>query len=93
MNYDIKFTKGRFYIEDFNGKMIAEVTYVEQYGDTLHLDHTFVDESLRGQGVAKMLVDKVVELARKENKDIFPKCPYARSLFERKDEYDDVFKR
>ncbi|MCD8505683.1 MAG: N-acetyltransferase [Alkalibacterium thalassium] len=35
-------------------------------------NHTFVDPSLRGQGVAEQLVDRVVEEMQKEQKKIKP---------------------
>ena len=47
-------------------------------------DHTFVDPSLRGQGVAEQLVDRVVEEMEKENKKIIASCPYVVELFKRK---------
>ena len=41
--------KGRIYAVDANGKLLAEVTFPDD-GNTAVIDHTFVDESLRGQG-------------------------------------------
>ncbi|GEL68186.1 GNAT family N-acetyltransferase [Marinilactibacillus psychrotolerans] len=82
----MEFTKGenRFYKEE-HGKLLAEVTYVPQ-GDQVAIDHTFVDPSLRGQGVAEQLVDRVVEEMEKENKKIIASCPYVVELFKRKSE-------
>nr|WP_034551323.1 GNAT family N-acetyltransferase [Carnobacterium funditum] len=79
-------TENRFYKNDENGKMIAEVTYVPSGDDKVILDHTFVDPSLRGQGIAEELVNRVVKEMRIENKKIIPLCPYAKTLFERKPE-------
>lgn len=87
----MEFTRGenRFYKED-NGKLVAEITWVPQ-GDTVAVDHTFVDPSLRGQGVAEKLVDRVVEEMQKEQKKIDPVCPYVGKLFDRKpDKYEHV---
>ncbi|MER2040056.1 MAG: GNAT family N-acetyltransferase [Carnobacterium sp.] len=75
-----------FLRNDESGKMIAEVTYVPSGEDKVILDHTFVDPSLRGQGIAAQLVDKVVEEMEKEGKKIVPLCPYAKELFDRKPE-------
>lgn len=75
-----------FLKNDESGKMIAEVTYVPSGEDKVILDHTFVDPSLRGQGIAAQLVDKVVEEMEKEGKKIVPLCPYAKELFDRKPE-------
>lgn len=75
-----------FFKNDDTGKLIAEVTYVPSGEDKVILDHTFVDPSLRGQGIAAQLVDKVVEEMEKEGKKIVPLCPYAKELFDRKPE-------
>lgn len=88
---DFEKNENRFLKNDKDGKMIAEVTYVPSGDDKVILDHTFVDPSLRGQGVAEELVNRVVEEMRAENKKIIPLCPYAKTLFERKPEiYADI---
>ena len=48
-SYGILEEKGRIYAVDANGKLLAEVTFPDD-GNTAVIDHTFVDESLRGQG-------------------------------------------
>lgn len=86
---DFEHGDNRFYKEK-DGKLIAEVTYIPK-GDTVEIDHTFVDPSLRGQGVAEQLVDRVVEEMQKEQKKIVPVCPYVVELFKRKpDKYEHV---
>lgn len=82
----MEFNKGnnRFYKEE-DGKLLAEITWVPE-GDTVAVDHTFVDPSLRGQGVAEKLVDQVVEEMQAVQKKIRPVCPYVVKLFERKPE-------
>lgn len=82
------FEKGenRFYKNDNDGKTIAEITYVPTGEDKVIADHTFVDPSLRGQGIAEQLVDRLVQEMKVENKTIIPVCPYVSSLFERKPE-------
>ncbi|GAA0488648.1 GNAT family N-acetyltransferase [Alkalibacterium sp. s-m-22] len=87
----MEFSKGnnRFYKEE-DGQLLAEITWVSQ-GDRVGVDHTFVDPSLRGQGVAEQLVDRVVEEMQKEQKKIYPICPYVVELFKRKpDKYEHV---
>ncbi len=54
------------------------------------IDHTFVDDRYRGQGIAKKLVDKVAEEARMHSIKLAATCPYAKRLFESKDEYRDL---
>ncbi len=49
---------------------------------TIAIDHTFVDHSLRGQGIAKELVLLVVEQAKQQNLLIAPNCSYARFVLQ-----------
>jgi len=81
--------KGRFFIEE-EGKMLAQITWVKETEDHIILDHTFVDDSLRGQGIARQLFDKVIELARDRDIKIQPVCSYAQTMFERYPQYRDV---
>ncbi|MDD4204223.1 MAG: GNAT family N-acetyltransferase [Acholeplasmataceae bacterium] len=82
----------RFFMNDENGKMVAEITYSVS-DKIIIIDHTFVDPSLRGQGIASKLVDSVVELAKKENKKIIPLCPYTKKLFENSETYQKIWYR
>ncbi|WP_208559370.1 GNAT family N-acetyltransferase [Marinilactibacillus kalidii] len=81
------FTKGdnRLYKEE-NGKLLAEITFVQGNGNVIAIDHTFVDPSLRGQGVAEQLVDDVVKDMQEQGKMIKAVCPYVVELFKRKPE-------
>lgn len=76
---------------DEAGKVIAEINYAPVDEDTVVANHTFVDSSLRGQGVAEKLLDHLVGEMRKEGKKIIPQCSYVVAQFERKPEkYADV---
>ena len=83
-------SENRFYKNNEEGKMIAEVTYVPAGDTKVILDHTFVDPSLRGQGIAGQLVKRVVDEMRAEGKKIVPLCPFAKAEFDRKPEYKDI---
>ncbi|HFC8512942.1 GNAT family N-acetyltransferase [Neisseria sp. P0019.S003] len=72
------------------GEMDAEITYVPKGEGVIEANHTFVDPSIRGQGVAHQLVDQLADFARKENLKIYPTCPYVVALFEKSTEYDDL---
>lgn len=90
---DFSKEENRFYLDDKNGENIAEIT-MSPTSETLKIiDHTWVDESLRGQGVAARLVEEVVNDAREKGYKILPLCPFAKSEFERKSEYADVLKQ
>ena len=71
------------------GEVDAEITFqVEK--EVLIADHTFVDSTYRGQGIGKLLVDKLSDYARENQKKIHPTCPYIVNLFKKYDEYNDV---
>lgn len=81
--------KGAFFIEA-DGKRIAEMTYSRAGTGRIIIDHTEVSEVLKGKGAGKQLVTAAVDYARKNNLKILPLCPFARSVFERTREFDDV---
>lgn len=81
--------KGMFYIEQ-DGKIAAEMTYVWAGTGKFIIDHTEVNESLKGQGAGKQMVIKAVEFARKEGLKIVPLCPFAKRVFDKTPEYGDV---
>jgi hypothetical protein len=71
------------------GARLAELTYTVA-GTRVIIDHTQVDDALRGQGAGKKLVEAAVEWARAENQKMIPLCPFARSVFDKMPEYADV---
>jgi predicted GNAT family acetyltransferase len=87
-----QFQKGenRYYLENDQGETIAEITYVPTDESLVTIDHTFVDDSLRGQGVASQLVATVVEEMKQSGKKIIPLCSFAKAEFKRKKEYQEI---
>ena len=80
---------GEFFIER-DGRHIAEITYQYQDDHTILADHTWVDNSLRGQGVARQLLDVLVAFAREKQLKIVPTCSYVDVMFQREAEFADV---
>ena len=80
----------RIYAENDEGKVIAEVTFPPEGKSAICIDHTFVDNSLRGQGVASKLIEEVVAYANKHDKKIRPQCSYAVEWFKNHTEYNDL---
>lgn len=70
-------------------EVVAEITWT-LLGDVMAVEHTFVSPKLRGQGVAKQLLDKAAEYARQHEYKMEPICSYVVTAFERYDEYNDV---
>jgi len=67
-------TRGAFYIEK-DGEWIAEMTYRREGKRKIVIDHTEVDDVLKGKGVGKKLVEAAVKFARHDNLLIKPVCP------------------
>lgn len=78
--------KDRIYAEDDKGNVIAEVTFPTEDGVST-IDHTFVDPSLRGGGVAGQLVQLAADKILSEGNKIAATCPYAVAWFKRHPEY------
>lgn len=87
---EIKQGNNVFYIGESENNRIAEITYVYINPQAINVNHTFVDPSLRGEGVARKLMDKVVEYAKENNLKIKPTCSYAVKVFPRYPEYEDL---
>jgi uncharacterized protein len=83
--------KGAFYIDE-GGEWIAELTYIKNNG-TMIIDHTEVDEKLRGERVGEDMVRAAVEYARENGLKINPACPYARKVIEQTPEFQDVLEK
>jgi predicted GNAT family acetyltransferase len=82
-------TKGAFVIKK-NGEVKAELTY-SKAGDTkIIIDHTHVDDSLRGTGTGKELVMRAAGWAREKGLTVIPLCPFAKAVFERTEEIQDL---
>ena len=81
--------KGAFYIEE-NGEWIAELTYVKSNDGQITIDHTEVDEKLRGEGIGEDLVKAAVDYARENGLKVKIICPYTKKVVEKHPEYSDV---
>jgi predicted GNAT family acetyltransferase len=82
--------RGAWHIDGDEGRL-AELTFTAgEDGKVVVLDHTEVSPTLRGQGIAKKLVEAAVAWARRENVRIVPVCPFAKAVFEREPSLRDV---
>ena len=82
--------KGEFFSLNDAGQRIAEISYAWRNDKTIVADHTWVDDSLRGQGVARKLLDRLVEFAREKQLKIIPTCSYVDVMFKREQSFADV---
>ena len=85
-------TRGAFYIEK-DGEWIAEMTYRREGARKIVIDHTEIEDSLRGRGIGKKMVEAAVTFARRDNLLIKPVCPFVKKVLESSEEYDDVLTR
>ncbi len=83
--------KGEFYIGE-EGHHLAEMAYTWAGETMLIIDHTTVEDELRGQSVGRKLLDQVVAMARAKNIEIIPLCPFAKSVFDKDRSIRDVLK-
>ena len=80
--------RGAFFLER-DGERLAQMTYTVA-GSRVIIDHTDVDDRLRGTGTGRKLVEAAVEWARKEKTQLMPLCPFAKSVFDKTPAYGDV---
>ena len=84
-----KGTEGVFFHEK-DGKRLAVLTYFRLGPSLLEIEHTEVDDSLRGTGAGRQLLDAAVAFARATQAKIQATCPYAKSQFDKDQSLGDV---
>lgn len=83
----------KIYLNDENSRMIAVVTFPKVKDNVVNIDHTFVDASLRGQGIAGKLMEETVAHLRQHQLKAKPTCSYAVKWFEEHPECADVLEK
>lgn len=83
-------SEGRIFAQDETGKLVAEITFPTVAEGVADIDHTFVDESLRGQGVASQLVRAAAAELRAQGKRAKTSCWYAAQWFEKHPQEQDL---
>lgn len=86
-------TKGRYEARVEGKDGIGELTYSRMSPTRIIADHTGVDDSLRGTGIGKALVERLVADARNEGFTIVPLCPFVRAQYQRHPEWSDVMEK
>lgn len=84
-------TKG-FAMARENGKRAGMMTFSIAGPELIIIDHTEVEPAFEGRGVGKLLLYKIVEMAREKNIKIIPLCPFANSMFKKLEDIKDVLK-
>lgn len=74
-------------------EVLAQMSYSRAGATMAIIDHTDVDERLRGTGAGARLVKSAVEWARAEKVQLVALCPFAKSVFDKTPDYGDVLKK
>ncbi len=83
-------SKGRYLARVDGHQGTGELTYSRMSEDKIIADHTGVDDSLRGTGVGKALVERLIADARSDGFTIVPLCPFVAAQFRKHPEWADV---
>jgi uncharacterized protein len=82
--------RGMFFVQPEGEDILAELSYLQHDPTTMIVEHTNVDEELRGQNVGFQLVSAVVEYARHHHYKIVPMCSFTKAVMDKKPEFRDV---
>lgn len=77
-----QYEKNRVFAKDLSGKLVAEITFPLE-GGLYNINHTFVDDSLRGQGVAGRLMREAIGQIKEQGGRAAATCSYAKAWFEK----------
>lgn len=80
---EIKFNKDENKSIAYDNNMkIGECDFNEQE-NTWNITHTEVNNSYQGQGIARRLVEIIIENSKKYNKELIADCSYAKKVIEK----------
>jgi hypothetical protein len=82
--------RGRFTLVAADGQLLGEMTFSRARDDVIIIDHTEVDDSLRGKGGGLRLFNGMVDWARSTGTKVMSTCPFANSMFDRHPASRDV---
>ena len=90
MSYTLIHNEDECKYEYHIGEHVAYITYDDQNGN-MHLTETIVPEALAGKGLARTLLEDVLQEIKKENKKAVAKCSYIVKYQEKHPEKSDIF--
>lgn len=83
-------TKKGYFRASNNEIEAGRMTYTWAGSDKFIIDHTEVNSDFTGQSVGKKMVLEAVLYARENNLKILPLCPFAKSVFDKMEEIQDL---
>ena len=66
-----------------NDEVLAEIDFPRVDERTIEITHTIVSPSLQGQGIARKLVEKVMQIAKEKGYQVTASCSYAKHYLEK----------
>ena len=80
--------KGMFFV-DLEDEVVAEMIYTTT-DDKMIIEHTEVDDILKGRNIGYEMVHAAVEYARHHGMKIIPLCSFTKSVLDKKPDWQDV---
>lgn len=79
------------YIEVFDQDFkVGEITFIYMDKQIINVNHTYVNPKYRGKGIAKKLIEKLVEMSRNNELKILASCPYVKAELSNSYKYNDL---
>lgn len=93
MNQDIEYSfqsDGLAVVASHHGSIVGRISYVRIGLDKIMIENTSVEPEYRNRKIGLTLVRNVVEMARAQQRKVITMCPFARAMFNRYSEFDDI---
>jgi len=87
---DYIYENNKIFVVNEEEKVIVKATFPFIKKGVVVIDHTYVDPSLRGQGIANQLMKKVYEHCKRLEYKVVAKCAYAVVWFKKNKECNDI---
>ena len=89
IKHELSGKTGSFYLEK-NGKRVASMIYMMSDEKNMIVEHTEVDESLKGQGIGKKLVKELVTYSRENQIKVRSTCHFVSTVLDKTPEWQDI---
>ena len=78
MNRDYVIEENRIYLPDDSWNILAEIDFEKVDEKTYNISRTFVDDSMRWQGIGSELVEKAITYLTARWYQVSATCPYVK---------------
>lgn len=83
--------QGGKYVAAIEGESASGHLEWEPRGEDVRVaTHTIVPEAIGGRGIAGLLVERIIEDARRQDFKIVPQCSYVAKKFDENPEWEDL---